>query len=300
MAQGSLTQPAPTSTPRRQRQPLLPILAGAVHRVLFPVLHLARAAPLLHRRRPDESLRLLEQAGQRAGEGEHFLLDAVLSSLRRHHLSNVCSQSSALIHTPLYVVFFAAMLLNLWLAYLVFTRIGGIAGNWRDRDAAVLLPRQAGLSVLQRRIDVRRFLLPVLLPGVADLSKSPRCRTGSWVVWGTLGFLACLVCSAELEGDGRHAAGDGSGVRADFSSARFPQPSRTPALVLPGRKNGAAGRAVRIDLHSRQAGRRRHCARTIAYIPSYTLARWLEDTGNVSRRFAVSQQFRAAARRRRR
>ena len=64
---------------------------------------------------------------------------------------------------PIYVVFYAAMLSNLWLAYLVFKRIGGsreIGASLRS----VLLPRQVRLSVLQRRLDVRRFLLPVFLP----------------------------------------------------------------------------------------------------------------------------------------
>src|SRR5277367_525421 len=71
-----------------QGQPAACCSGRTVYRVLFSFLHLARAAALLHRRRPDEPVWLLEQAVERADQGQRFLLVAVLSSFRRRRVSN--------------------------------------------------------------------------------------------------------------------------------------------------------------------------------------------------------------------
>ena len=134
----------PRHNPRR-RQVTAAGSGGPVYRRFIPVFHVARAAAVLHRRRPDEPVRLLEPAGQLAGEGQHFLLDALLSSLRRHRLPNAVRDLRLQSLPGLRRVLRGD-------AGESVARLSGvqpdrrIGGSGRDRDAAVCFPRQARIT----------------------------------------------------------------------------------------------------------------------------------------------------------
>ena len=97
---------------------------------------------------------------------------------------------------PVYVVYFAAMLLNLWLAYLVFTRIGG--SREIGAIATLLWAFHGKFDYLYYNAGshVRRFLLPVLSPRALLIYLRARLRgpvpgrlgntSGFWLAWCAL------------------------------------------------------------------------------------------------------------------
>ncbi len=177
---------------------------------------------------------------------------------------------------PLYVLYFAAMLLNLWLAYLVFTRIGG--SKEVGALAALLWAFHGKLGYLYYNAgsmyDVFCFLFCFLALLIYLRARAQGRFLG---VWGTLGFLACFVCALNSK---EMAAALPPIVflyellfhPPDFRRLRAPvrwclregRVALLGALVvliyLPG-KLGTGGLASNTD-----------------YIPSYTWSRWLADT----------------------
>ena len=113
------------------------------------------------------------------------------------------------------------MLLNLWLAYLVFKRIGG--SREIGAIATLLYAFHGKFDYLYYNAgsmyDVFCFLfffLALLIYLRARLQgRFPGCLGNARV------SRLLRVCS-QLQGNGGGAAGDRSGVRTDLSSARFP------------------------------------------------------------------------------
>ena len=186
------------------------------------------------------------------------------------------------------------MLVNLWLAYMVFRRIGGSAEFGVIATLLYCLPRQARLSLLQRRIAVRRFLLPVLFSGAADLSESPTAgpvpgrlgdASGFWCVWSVRSIrrkwratLPVIVLLYEL----LFHPPDFRSIRAlfrwCFHEGRMALLGALCVLIYIPAKLGANGSAT-----------------DTAYIPSYTLGALACGHRNISGRFALSKQSLGAA-----
>jgi hypothetical protein len=179
---------------------------------------------------------------------------------------------------PVYVVFYAAMLLNLWLAYLMLSRIGG--SKEVGAIATLLWAFHGKLDYLYYNAgsmyDVFCFLFFSLALSIYLKTRLQGRFPG---VWGTLGFLACLVCSLNSKEMGAtlpvivllyelifHTP-DFRSLRAlirwSFREGRMALLGALCVLIYIPAKLGAGG-----------------LAQDIAYVPSYTWARWMEDTGN--------------------
>ena len=179
--------------------------------------------------------------------------------------------------TPLYVVFYAAMLLNLWLAYLVFKRIGGsreIGGI-----ATLLYAFHGKFDYLYYNAgsmyDVFCFLFFFL---ALLIYLNARLQGRFLGVWETLGFLACLVCALNSKEMGVALPAivlvyelmfhppDFRSLRALFRwcrhEGRMALLGALCVLIYLPAKLGSAG-----------------IAQDTAYVPSYTWTRWMEDTG---------------------
>jgi hypothetical protein len=177
---------------------------------------------------------------------------------------------------PLYVVYFAAMLLNLWLAYLVFKRISG--SGEIGAIATLLYAFHGKLDYLYYNAGSMYDVFCFLFVFVALLIYLKARLQGRFLgIWGTLGFLLCFVCALNSK---EMAAAlpvivlvyelifhppDFRSVRAlirwCFQEGRMALLGAICVLIyLPG-KLGAGG-----------------LAQDSAYVPAYTWARWLEDT----------------------
>jgi preprotein translocase subunit Sec61beta len=178
---------------------------------------------------------------------------------------------------PLYVVYFAAMLFNLWLAYLVFRRIG------RSKElgaiATLLWAFHGKLDYLYYNAGSMYDVFCFLFFSLALLIYL-RARTQDRFpgIGETAGFLVCFICALNSK---EMAVALPVIVMLyelifhppDFRSVRAMarwcwQEGRTALLgalvvliYIPG-KLGAGG-----------------LAQDAAYVPSYTWARWLDDTG---------------------
>ena len=178
---------------------------------------------------------------------------------------------------PIYVLFFAAMLLNLWLAYLVFRRIGG--SGEIGAIATLLYCFHGKLDYLYYNAGSMYDVFCFLFYFLAFLIYLRARQQGRFLnVWEMLGFLACLVCSLNSKEMGAtlpvmvllyelifHAP-DFRSVRAllrwCFREGRMALLGALCVLIYIPAKMGVDG-----------------IAHDVAYIPVYTLARWLEDTG---------------------
>jgi hypothetical protein len=178
---------------------------------------------------------------------------------------------------PLYVVYFAAMLLNIWLAYLVFRRIGG-SGEigaiatllWAFHGKLDYLYYNAGSMY-----DVFCFLFFCL---ALLIYLRARLQDRFLGVWEMTGFIACLVCALNSKEMGAtlpvivlvyellfHPP-DFRSIRAlirwCFHQGRMALVGALCVLIYIPAKLGAGGLVQSTD-----------------YVPAYSWARWLEDTG---------------------
>ncbi len=202
MAQGSLTEPASSTTTTKagRGNTLRACPGGFVHRLLLPLLHLARSAGVLHRRRHDEPVRVSEQARQRPGERQHLLLDALLPALRRHRLSQ------PLRHFRLQSVPSLRSVLRGHAGEFAVGLFGAepdwrIARDRRHRHPAVLLPWKTRLLYYNAgsMYDAFCFLFYFL---ALLIYLRARLQGRLLRVWETLGFLACFDLCSQFQGDG--------------------------------------------------------------------------------------------------
>jgi len=177
---------------------------------------------------------------------------------------------------PLYVVYFAAMLLNLWVAYLVFRRIGG--SGEVGVIATLLFAFHGKLDYLYYNAGSMYDVFCFLFFFLALLIYLRARMQGRFLgLGGTLGFVACFVCSLNSK---EMAAALPVIVLVyelifhtpDFRSVR----ALLRWIVREGRMALLGAVIVLIYLPGKlgQGG----LAQDTAYIPSYTWARWLEDT----------------------
>jgi hypothetical protein len=177
---------------------------------------------------------------------------------------------------PLYVVYFAAMLLNLWLAYLVIKKISG--SGEIGALATLLYAFHGKLDYLYYNAGSMYDVFCFLFVFVALLIYLNARLQGRFLgIWGTLGFLACFVCALnskemaaslpvivlvyELIFHPPEFHSLRAIIRWCFHEGRMALLGALCVLIyLPG-KLGAGG-----------------LAQDSAYVPAYTWARWLEDT----------------------
>ncbi len=178
---------------------------------------------------------------------------------------------------PLYVLFYSAMLLNLWLAYLVFKRIGG--SREIGAIATLLYAFHGKLDYLYYNAGSMYDVFCFLFFFLALLIYLRARLDGRFLgIWETLGFLACLVCALNSKEMGAtlpvivlvyelifhtpdfsslHAL-----IRWIFREGRIALLGAVCVLIYLPAKLGSAG-----------------IAQDEAYVPLYTWARWLADTG---------------------
>jgi hypothetical protein len=178
---------------------------------------------------------------------------------------------------PIYVVFFLAMLLNLWLAYMVFQRLGG------SREIGVIATLMycfhGKLDYLYYNAGSMYDAFCFLFYFLAFLIYlRARLRGQLLSVWETIGFLVCLVCALNSKEMGAtlpvmillyelifHPP-DFRSIRAllrwSFREGRMALLGALCVLIYIPAKLGPEG-----------------IAHDVAYIPLYTWARWLQDTG---------------------
>ena len=152
---------------------------------------------------------------------------------------------------PVYLLYYVAMLVNLWLAYLVLTKVSG------SREVAAIatllycfhgkfdyLYYNAGSMY-----DVFCFLFSFLALLIYFGARFEGPALGSV---GNARVPGVLRVRAEFQGNGRHAADHDLDLRADLPSSRFPRPARPHRMVFSRRTDGAAGRACGVDLSAGQ------------------------------------------------
>jgi hypothetical protein len=177
---------------------------------------------------------------------------------------------------PVYVVFFAAMLLNLWLAYMVFKRIGGSAEI--GAIATLIYCFHGKFDYLYYNAgsmyDVFCFLFYFLALLIYLRARVQGRLLG---VWGMLTFLACLVCSLNSKEMGATLP-----VIVFLYELLFHPPDfRVRALprwcFREGRMALLGALCVLLYIPAKLGSE--GIAQDVAYIPVYTWARWLQDTG---------------------
>jgi hypothetical protein len=177
---------------------------------------------------------------------------------------------------PIYVVFFLAMLLNLWLAYRVFQRIGG--SREIGAIATLVYCYHGKFDYLWYNAgsmyDVFCFLFYFL---AFLIYLRARLRGQLLSVWESVGFLVCLVCALNSKEMGAtlpvmillyelifHPP-DFRSIRAlfrwSFREGRIALLGALCVLIYIPAKLGPEG-----------------IAHDVAYIPVYSWARWLQDT----------------------
>jgi hypothetical protein len=179
---------------------------------------------------------------------------------------------------PLYVLYFAAQLLNLWLAYMVFTKIGGTKEI--GAIATLLYCFHGKLDYLYYNagsmydVFCFEFYFLALL-----IYLKARVQNRLLGVWGTIGFLACLICSVNSKEMGATLP-----VIVLLYELIFHPPDFRSLRVLlrwcfrEGRAALLGGLCVLAYIPAKLGAN--GIAQESAYVPSYTLTRWLEDTGN--------------------
>ena len=178
---------------------------------------------------------------------------------------------------PEYMIYFAAMLANLWLAYRIFTRLGGT----REIGAiAVLVWAFHGkFDYLYYNggslYDVFCFLFFSWALLIYLRARSQGRFLG---VWGTIGFLACFICSL----NSKEMAVTLPVILFLYELLFHPPDLRSWRAILrwcgrEGRMAQAGALCVLIYLPAKLGAQ--GIAQSEAYVPRYTLARWLEDTG---------------------
>lgn len=178
---------------------------------------------------------------------------------------------------PQYILYFAAMLANLWFAYRLFSRLAGsrevgAIGTllWAFHGKFDYLYYNSGSLY-----DVFCFLF---FSSALLIYLRARAEDRFLGVWGTLGFLACLVCALNSKEMATTLPAivflyelmfhppDFRKVRAIvrwcFREGRIALLGAVCVLIYLPAKLGTSG-----------------IGHDEAYVPSYTLARWIEDTG---------------------
>lgn len=178
---------------------------------------------------------------------------------------------------PEYVIYFAAMLFNLWLAYRLFSRLGG--SREIGAIAALLWAFHGKFDYLYYNGGSLYDVFCFLFYSSALLIYLRVRSEGRFLgVWGILGFLVCLVCALNSKEMGVTLPAivflyelmfhppDLRGVRTVFRwlfrEGRVALLGLLCILIYLPAKLGSNG-----------------IAQNEAYVPSYTLARWLQDTG---------------------
>jgi hypothetical protein len=275
MAQGSLTPPAP-GTATGEGKSLLPILAGLFIAGLF--LFFTWRGLLLYYS-GDDMMNLYGYWSKPVSalvKGNLFFWTPYyrpFGGIVYRTLFGIFGFNPV----PLYIVFYAAMLLNLWLAYLVFKRIGG--SREVGAIATLLYAFHGKFDYLYYNAgsmyDVFCFLF-FFLALLIYLSSRLQGRFPG--LWGTLGFLACLVCALNSK---EMAAALPVIVLVYELIFHPPDFRRLRALFRwcwhEGRMALLGALCVLIYLPAKlgSAG----IGQDVAYIPSYTWTRWLADTG---------------------
>lgn len=178
---------------------------------------------------------------------------------------------------PLYIVYYAALLVNLWLAYLVLTRLG--ESEEIGAVAMLLYVVHGKLSSLYysagAMYDVFCFLF---FSSALLIYLRARERGRLPGLWGTLGFLACLVCAL----NSKEMAVTLPVIVLLYELIFHPPDFRSVRalarwLLQEGRTALLGALCVLIYLPAKLGlGGIAHEAE---YVPSYTWTRWLEDTG---------------------
>lgn len=179
---------------------------------------------------------------------------------------------------PEYVVFFGAMLGNLLLAYRLFKRLGGSAEI--GAIATLLYCFHGKLDYLYYNGGSMYDVFCFLFYASALLIYLRARSEGRFLsAWETVGFLVCLVCSINSKE---------MGVTLPVMVLVYELLFHTPdfrslrALIRwcfrEGRMALLGGLCVLIYLPAKLGAD--GIAQDVAYVPRYTLARWLEDTGN--------------------
>jgi len=178
---------------------------------------------------------------------------------------------------PIYVLFFAAMLLNLWLAYMVLRRIGGSAEI--GAIATLLYCFHGKLDYLYYNAgsmyDVFCFLFYFL---AFLIYLRARLRGRFLRVWETLGFLACLICSLNSKEMGATLPVTILLYELIFHPPDFRRIRALPRWIFREGRMALLGALCVLIYIPAKLGTD-GIGHDVAYIPVYTLARWLEDTG---------------------
>lgn len=179
---------------------------------------------------------------------------------------------------PLYVVFFAAMLFNLWLAYLLFKKLSGSTET--GAIATLLFAFHGELDYMYYNAGSLYDVFCFLFFSVALLIYlRARMEDRFLGVWGTLGFLACFICSINSKEMGATLP-----IVILLYELIWHPPDfrRIRALagwcIREGRMALAGALVVLIYLPGKFGSG--GIAQVTAYVPQYTWARWIADTGN--------------------
>ena len=164
------------------------------------------------------------------------------------------------------------MLVNLWLAYRVFSADGRIAGDRRDCSAAVGLSTASSDYLYYNGGSMYDVFCFLFVSRRLRFICGPATEGRLLGVWETIGFLRCFICALNSKEMAVALPVMVLIYELLWHPPDFRKLARAPALVPRGRANGAARRIVRVDLPSRQAGIPRDRAEVDAYVPVYTWA----------------------------
>ena len=177
---------------------------------------------------------------------------------------------------PLYVVYFAAMLLNLWLAYLVFKKLGG--SGEIGAIATLLWAFHGKFDYLYYNAGSMYDVFCVLFFSLALLIYLRARLQGRLLgVWGTLGFIVCFVCSL----NSKEMAATLPVIVLVYELLFHPPYFRSLRALVgwcfrEGRMALLGALVVLIYLPGKLGAD--GLATYSSYIPVYSWARWLQDT----------------------
>jgi hypothetical protein len=178
---------------------------------------------------------------------------------------------------PEYVIYFGAMIANLWLAYRLFTRLAGSreAGAvgtllWAFHGKFDYLYYNAGSLY-----DVFCFLF---FSSALLIYLRARAAGRFLGLWGTLGFLACFICAL----NSKEMAITLPAIVFLYELIFHPPEFRKLRAIVQwcwreGRMALVGAVCVLSYLPAKLGAN--GLAQDVAYVPSYTLGRWLQDTG---------------------
>ena len=179
---------------------------------------------------------------------------------------------------PLYAVFFAALLLNLLLAYLVLKRLSGSSET--GAIATLLFAFHGEFDYMYYNAGSLYDVFCFLFFATALLIYLRARTQGRFLrVWGTIGFLACFICAL----NSKEMAATLPVILLLYELLWYPPDfRRIPTLarwcLREGRMALLGAIVVLIYMPSKfGAG---GVAQNTAYIPQYTWGRWIADTGN--------------------